>query len=324
METPQPAVSSLVQAKSFNGAAAGRRQQSRTRGEIVVTGAGGFNGPHLVAQLLACGHRVTAAMGCTPGRLNSALQTHPALTLVTGDLRDGLPLPSHVDAVVHAAARSPAPGVSNTQIIHDNVTATARLLEYATEAGARTYIYFSSVSIYGEISEPVVDEGTPIINPNPYGMSKYLCEMMLRDLPAPARSISIRLPGILGPNSVRNWLTRVLAAAKENRDISCYNPEAPFNNAIHVDDLSEFVDQLLLDANWAGHHAVTVGAAGMTSIREAVQIIVWTLRSRSQIRILVEPVQTSFVISSKKAESFGYKPREIESILTQFARDNLD
>src|SRR5262245_24162252 len=140
---------------------------------ILVTGAGGFCGSHLVPALLGRGHRVTAVVGRTRGRLDPALDRNPGLTLIAGDLCGALPLPAPMDVVVHAAARSPAPGVSDTDMTRDNVAATARLIAYAQEAKARTFIYLSSLSIYGEIAGPVVDEGTPIVNPDVYGQTKH-------------------------------------------------------------------------------------------------------------------------------------------------------
>jgi nucleoside-diphosphate-sugar epimerase len=289
--------------------------------EIVVTGAGGFSGSHLVAHLLACGHKVTALCRRSLGRLDPRLRSHPALTVVTGDLTEALPLPARIEAVMHAAARSPAPGIGTSGMVRDNVCATARLFDYAKTAGARTLIYFSSLSIYGDISAPVVDETTPMVNPDVYGMTKYLGEMMLRDLPAPTRSMSIRLPGVLGPNSVRNWLTGVLAAAKEDREIACYNPQAVFNNAAHIHDLAEFVQHLLADGSWAGHNAVTVGAAETTSVQRAIGIIIETLSSRSAIRVH-HAERRSFIISSELAQRYGYKAMGIEPMLARFASEN--
>jgi nucleoside-diphosphate-sugar epimerase len=291
--------------------------------DLLVTGAGGFSGSHLVATLLARGHTITAIVGHSRGRLDPALQANPALTVVAGDLTGALPLPSRIDAIVHAAARSPSPGVTDTDMVRDNVVATARLLDYARATGAHTLIYLSSLSIYGDIAGPMVDETTPIVRPDVYGTTKYLGEVMLRDLPPPSRTMSIRLPGVLGRNSVRNWLTNVLAAAKDGREIACYNPQASFNNAIHINDLSRFVQHLMTDSEWTGHRAVTVGAADKTSIRQAVRIIVDTLGSRSAIRIHDE-ARPSFIISNERAQQYGYRPMGIESMLAQFASENRD
>src|SRR5207248_1320682 len=95
------------------------------------------------------------------------------------------------------------------------------------------------------VEDPVVDETTPITDPDIYGLTKLIGEKLVGDPTATFRSIAIRLPGVVGPGSVRNWLTNVVAAAKEGREIDIYNPTASFNNAIHVADLARFVANLL-------------------------------------------------------------------------------
>ena len=288
--------------------------------EVLVTGAGGFSGSHLVPALIARGHHVTAVVGRTRGRLDATLGL-PALNVIAGNLSEPLTLPGHIDAIVHAAARSPGTGVTSADMVRDNVVGTQRLVEYAREAGARTFVYLSSLSVYGTITAPVVDEATPIVNPDAYGMTKYLGEIMLRETPASLRTLSIRLPGVLGPRSVRNWLTSVLLAAKAGREIVYYNPDAPFNNAIHINDLCGFVGDLLAASNWDGHAAVTVGAGGMTSVRKAVQVIVEAFGSRSALGVRQE-VRPSFTVSSENARRYGYRPMEIEAMLAQFAEEN--
>ena len=290
--------------------------------EVVVTGAGGFSGSHLVATLLARGHRVTAIVGRTRGRLDLALDRNPRLTVVAGDLVEALPLPTRIGAIVHAAARSPAPGVRDADIIRDNVTATTRLIRYAREAGATTFVYLSSLSIYGDIAGPVVDETTPIVNPTLYGVTKYQGEAIVRE--APLRSLSIRLPGVIGRASVRNWLTGVVHAAKHGQTIALYNPEGLFNNAIHIDDLCRFTAHLVEHIGWNGHDAVTVGAAGLTTVRRAVETIIQTLGSRSPI-VVKEATTPGFTISIERATTvYGYAPMEIESMIRQFANENRD
>jgi UDP-glucose 4-epimerase len=290
--------------------------------EIVVTGAGGFSGSHLVATLLSCGHKVTAVVGRTRGRLDPALDSNPALTVLTGDLVGALPLPARTGAIVHAAARSPAPDVKDADMVQDNVTATARLIDYAREAGAATFVYLSSLSIYGDIAGPVVDERTPIVNPDAYGVTKYAGETMLRA--APLRSLSIRLPGVIGRGSVRNWLTGVLNSAKHGHAITLYSPENTFNNAVHINDLCRFVAELVERATWGGHDAITVGAAGVTTVRRAVEIIVETLGSGSPIEVK-EARTPGFTISSERARTiYGYAPMNIETMIRQFAMENRD
>ena len=287
---------------------------------VLITGAGGFTGSYLVAALLARGHSVTAVCGRTFGRLDPERHRGAKLSIIRGDLADDIRLPEKLDAVVHAAARSPVAGVTTGDLVRDNVMATARLVAHAWAAGTHTFIYLSSLSVNGLIPGPLVDEQTPIYDPDAYGMSKYLGELIVREEPS-LRSLSLRLPEVIGRGSVRNWLTSVLAAAKEGRPITLFNGEAPFNNAVHVNDLCDFVGALL-DLGWSGHDVVTLGAAGKTTTRGAVDILVQATGARSAIN--TEPSRRPpYVISIERArEKYGYTPMHIEAMLQAFALEN--
>ena len=144
---------------------------------------------------------------------------------------------------------------------------------------------------------------------------------MLRET-AGLRSVSIRLPGVVGPNSVRNWLTGVIERAKAGQDITVYNPDAPFNNAIHVDDLAAFVADLVAREGWDGHDAVTVGAGDSIPVRRAVETLLQALGSAAPIRVNSEP-RPGFLISSKKAQQrYGYVPSPIADVLRRIGTEN--
>lgn len=288
--------------------------------KIVVTGAGGFSGSHIVPALLADGHHVTAVVGSTRGRLDPALDGDPFLSVVSGNLAAGVSLPTEIDVIVHTAARSPGPGVRDIDMVRDNVAATARLLDDTQKAGVGTFIYLSSLSIYGRIAGPTVDETTARVDPDAYGLTKYLGELMLRE--TTMRSLSIRLPGVLGPKSVRNWLTNVCEAASRDQPIAVYNPDVPFNNSMHINDLCTLIGHVIGRPDWSGHDAVTVGAAGMTTVRGAVQTVIDVTGSRSVIA-LKHSSQPGFTISSERASArYGYAPMLIDDMLRQFATEN--
>ncbi len=289
----------------------------------MVTGAGGFSGARLVPLLLANGHQVTAATGRGRGRLTSEMDTNPKLTVITGDLASGLPMPDKLDAVIHTAARSPQPGVGTATMAHDNILTTRAVVDAATRAGAEVFINFSTLSVYGQVSVPVVDETTPIVDPDIYGATKRICEELVAEQADRYRALSIRLPGILGRGSVRNWMTGVFDRAKAGDDISVFKPDAPFNNAVHVDDLCAFVADTLV-RSWQGHDIVTVGADGETSVRRAVEIVVETLGSSSRI-IEHTSERTSYTVSSARAKArYGYESRNIETLLHDFASENAE
>ena len=287
---------------------------------VLVTGAAGLTGSEIVRHLLRHGHRVTAVVGTTHGRL-SGHALHGEFQVLQGDLASDLDLPNRLDAVVHAAARSPGPAVGAAQIVHDNVVATLALVDHAKRAGAKTFVFLSSLSVYGRIQEPVVDERTPICDPEVYGLSKRIGEELLAAAAGSFRSISIRLPGVLGRESGRNWLSTVMSAARAGDDIVVYNPNASFNNAVHVQELSRFV-RSLVEGEWHGVDVVTVGARGHTTVKEAVEYLVQAFGGRSKVSISPQ-AKTSFMISSDRAQMrYGYEALQMTEMLHRFAEEN--
>src|SRR5206468_854488 len=109
----------------------------------------------------------------------------------------------HFDAVVHAAALSPAPGVLYRDMLRDNVAATRRLIEHALIAGADKFIFCSSISALGTITAGIVDETTSIRDPDPYGATKVMGETLLSEAACRIAGLSLRLPGVLGPGATR-------------------------------------------------------------------------------------------------------------------------
>jgi nucleoside-diphosphate-sugar epimerase len=187
----------------------------------------------------------------------------------------------------------------------------------------RKFIFLSSILTFGEVETPVVDENTPIRNPGIYGISKYFSEKALEEVAEKLSSISLRIPGIIGLGAHRVWLPRCVEKMLNNEPVTIFNPAASFNNAVHIEDLSRFI-VTLVNHSLNGHEVVTLGAKGMTSISGAMETLVSSLNSRSEI-IEAESEQTTFTISIEKARKhFGYAPMDIEKMLKYYARETLD
>jgi len=290
---------------------------------ILVTGAGGFSGSHIVPVLLGRGHRVTAHCGRSRGRFELPAGQPAALEAVlTGDLSTDTNFPSDIDAIIHTAGRSPGPNILDDQLYSDNVRSMKTILTNFGHCNISKFINFSSLSVLGDIVEREVDETTPIRNPDTYGKTKRQSEILLAEQLPHANSLSIRLPGVLGKNSVRNWLTNVLGCAKEGRDISYFNPDAAFNNAVHISSLCDFV-ATVLEQDWSGHEIITIGADGNMTIREMVKTIVRLTESRSRL-VIAPTVRQSFLIQNTRArEKFGYEPMNMHEMLEKFIAENV-
>jgi nucleoside-diphosphate-sugar epimerase len=288
---------------------------------VLLTGAGGFSGSVIARALVTAGHRVTALVGRSRGRLDDRFDWQDRLSVVAGPIRGEADLPRRIDAIIHAAARSPEPGVDRDAMIRDNVEATRTLLHYAAAAKASTFIFLSSISIYGQVSTKLLTEDAMPQSPDAYGATKLQAEGLVAGAASEFRAVSLRLPGVLGRNSVRNWMTSVLAKAAADDPIDIFNEDDGFNNALHVEDLAGFAVDLL-SRKWTGHEAVNLAAAGRLSIRETVEFVIRQAGSRSAIRPLPGGKPSFMISSARAAKLFGYRPAEIKDVLQRFVADN--
>jgi nucleoside-diphosphate-sugar epimerase len=294
---------------------------------ILITGVSSFVGSHLARHFLQIGHDITATYrtrNTATDRLSADFSASN-LRLVSLDLADRTVysvLPPAIDTIVHVAGVSAADGLSVDGMLACNVEGARNLIQHALGVGVRTFIYTSTLSVHGKIEGPIVDENTPIVNPDVYGASKYLAERMLAAAAEQMPSLAIRLPGVLGVGAHRAWLPILLKKIKSNRDITIFNPGAKFNNAAHIDDLGAFFAQLM-QRDWKGFFAFPIGAAGMTSVREAVERIKTAAGSSS--KIVIDPmVKPGFVISSERAIAFGYRPMTIDAMLDRFVKESAN
>lgn len=283
---------------------------------VLVTGAAGFVGSAMVRRLGAANVRVTATAR-SPGAVLPG-----DLSAITGDLADpSTPLPSDIDAIIHAAARSPGPTIGVDAFLKDNVIVTRRIADHALALGC-PLVFLSSLSVYGRVETPVVDEATTIVDPEPYGLSKRLCEMLLEERSCRGLSaLAVRLPGVLGACARTPWLVSVLHHLRAGELVPIYNPDAPFNNAVHVNDLTDFCLDWLRRPS-AGFDIVTLGAGGTLSIREVVQLLA-AAAGTPPARLVERDGPSSFVISSDKAIArHDYRPRPIDELLRRFATES--
>jgi nucleoside-diphosphate-sugar epimerase len=147
---------------------------------ILITGAAGFVGTHLLQDILDAGAQVVALHHRSDP---TTLPRHSRLTWVRADLTtDSLPsLPSGIDTVIHLAAAF-APGTD--QRVFDrlrplNVDATDQLAAAASAAGVERFIFASSIAACEEgVGATVVEQnGWPV---TAYGRSKLEAEHALQ------------------------------------------------------------------------------------------------------------------------------------------------
>lgn len=186
----------------LTGGAAGRR--------VLVTGATGFVGRHVVTELASHGWQVRAMVRRAGVALPDGVEAILASDVADrGALRGALP---GCDAVVHLAARvhvmRDRAADPLAEFRRANVEATRVVLEEAARAGVRRLVLASSVKAVGESSEAPWTEATSPSPPDPYGRSKLEAERLVGAL-APASGVEpviLRFPLVYGPGVRANML----------------------------------------------------------------------------------------------------------------------
>jgi nucleoside-diphosphate-sugar epimerase len=146
-----------------------------------ITGVNGFIAGHLAERLLREGWLVRGA-----ARRPDAAAWLAALgvEVVPADLMDLEALArAAVDcsAVVHAAAWTGGPELSEDAGYQVNVDGTANVLAAAEQAGVERFLYISSVAVYGVNRAPLVDEAEPTPKVGQaYPDSKIVAETLVR------------------------------------------------------------------------------------------------------------------------------------------------
>jgi UDP-glucose 4-epimerase len=284
---------------------------------VLVTGASGFVGSHLARALGHAGFAVTALYRTAPG-LGADL---PGLAdLVQGDVATLAALPPGCDAVVHAAASSAWTGITHDAVVRDNVIGTRHLIALALERRCRAFVFLSSMSVYGRIDARVVDEATPIVDPDVYGASKYLGERLLEERRAELPGLALRLPGVVGRGARRNWLASTAERLRQGEPATLFNPDAAFNNALHVADLAALIGGALA-RGWQGFDTLVLGARGQLAVRGVVERLARGMGVTPRLDVQTAP-KPAFLLSSARAIArWGYEPMEIGALVDRFATE---
>jgi UDP-glucose 4-epimerase len=156
---------------------------------VLVTGGAGYIGSHVVWALLEEGEHVVVL-----DRLSTGFRwaVAPAARLYEGDIADVSLLNEifdrHlIDAIIHFAGSVVVPESVTAPLAYyeNNTLKSHALIAKAVEARIKYFVFSSTAAVYGnQNSHTAIDESAPLRPESPYGTSKMMTEMMLRDAAA--------------------------------------------------------------------------------------------------------------------------------------------
>jgi UDP-glucose 4-epimerase len=170
---------------------------------ILVTGGAGYIGSHVARQLAEAGERVVVLDNLSTGFREAVLHGE----LVVGhtgnaDCLERIFAAHDIDTVMHFAAHTIVPeSVADPLKYYGNNTASSRtLLECSLKAGVAHFVFSSTAAVYGIPAGGIAAEDSPTAPINPYGQSKLMTELMLRDVAAvnPLRYVALRYFNVAG------------------------------------------------------------------------------------------------------------------------------
>jgi UDP-glucuronate 4-epimerase len=250
--------------------------------KILVTGAAGFIGSHLVEKLLAEGKSVTGVDNFDPFYDKSVKQKNISDSLKNKDYKfieldirnyKGLfeNLNEKYDAIAHIAAKAGVRPSINDPIEYQevNLYGTQNLLEFARLRNIKQFVFTSSSSVYGINKNVPWKESDHVLLPiSPYASSKVSAELLghVYSKIHNIRFIALRLFTVYGPRQRPDLaIHKFVKLALNDKPIPFYGDGTTSRDYTYVDDIvNGIIKGLNYSAsmyeiiNLGNHHAITL------------------------------------------------------------------
>ncbi|HEY0123832.1 MAG TPA: UDP-glucose 4-epimerase GalE [Rhizobium sp.] len=234
---------------------------------VLVTGGAGYIGSHMVWKLLDAGEDVVVI-----DRLSTGFRwaVPSAARFYLGDVGDEALLrtifaENDIEAIIHFAGSSIVPASIEEPLAYyeNNTGKTRALMSAAIRAGIRHFVFSSTAAVYGpQPADAPVKESAPLLPETPYGQSKLMSELMLRDAAAAYdfRYVALRYFNVAGADPQgragqstdgATHLVKVAceAALGRRRQVEIYGTDYPTHDGTGVRDyihVSDLVDAHLM------------------------------------------------------------------------------
>jgi UDP-glucose 4-epimerase len=228
---------------------------------VLVTGGAGYIGSHTVHALVDAGEGVVVLDNLSTG---FATALPKQMLPIVGDVADQALVASlienyRVEAIIHFAGSTIVPESMKDPLgYYGNNTVNSRaLIETAVKGGVRHFIFSSTAAVYGNPARVPVAEDDPTVPLSPYGWSKLMTEIMVRDASAAHGLGHVALlyfnvagadpqlrTGLSTPGATHLIKVAVEAALGRRAQIDVYGSDYPtpdgtcVRNFIHVSDLA--------------------------------------------------------------------------------------
>jgi nucleoside-diphosphate-sugar epimerase len=277
--------------------------------KVLVTGATGFVGRHLLPALERGGHSLTLPVrdSGAEARLPKTVAPNTRRLLVIGDIHartDWREALRDVDAVIHLAARAHVldeTAEDEEAFMSVNARGTSQLVEQSVEAGVRRFILMSSIGAVTASSDSLVTLDTPCKPQTPYGRSKLAAERALIDQSRGTNMVwtILRPTLVYGPGNPGN-MSRLVALIRRGLPLPL-GAVANRRSFTFVENLVEATARTLTHEN-AANAVFLLGDGEDLSTAELIRRIAALTGSRTRLVSVPMPVLRGF---AKGAQAFA-------------------
>lgn len=297
-------------------------------GHVLVTGAAGFIGSHLVDRLLAAGWRVAAVDNFDPFYDRTVklanIEAHrasPNYSLVEADIRDHRALRSKLkggyDVIVHLAAKAGVrPSLQDPAGYQEvNVCGTQNLLELAKEWNTPRFVFASSSSVYGVNPRVPWREDDAVLLPiSPYASTKVSGELLghVYSHLYGIRFLALRLFTVYGPRQRPDLAIHKFARLMlSGQPVPLYGDGGTGRDYTFVEDIVQGI-LAAMAYGATSYEVINLGNNRTVSLLEMVQTLEQALGIEPAIQWLpTQPgdVPRTLADLSKARRLLGYDPR---------------
>lgn len=250
---------------------------------VLITGAGGFVGSHLLARFLRDGEHSVAVL-LRPGRAYPRIAARLSdATVIAGDLSQPEALSEPLqrfrpDAIVHAAWALPAAKNRNNVEHADHVRYTVELTRLAQAAGVRHFVGLGSQAEYGHAANRNMAQ--PPAQPTTlYGTAKLCAGLLAGKVCATLglRFAWLRLFSAYGPGEDPSWLIPTMCHKFLNGQKPATTTGEQVYDYVYVDDVAEAVHRVVVESRASGFF--DLGSGKGCRVRDVIE----------RVRDLVDP-----------------------------------
>jgi len=173
-----------------------------------------------------------------------------------------------------------------------NVQVTEKLLSAAERNGISTFIFMSSMAVYGPGPYSMIEESAPLLGRTPYAVSKISCEQILEKANSVRRVIILRPALVFGAGDKGN-LIKLIQAINQGHYFNIGKGQAS-KSLIFASDLAAAIN-LCLDKLPRGVHVFNAANSEPVSMKELTKTISLALAQNGKIPSLPEPLLRAVV-----------------------------